>query len=324
MKVLRYALCALLPLLFNAAVHAAPYPSRQIQIITPGAAGGSLDVLLRIISEPLGKSLGQPVLVMNKTGAGGLIAVNEAARARPDGYTLLFTQAGAVTISPAMNHLQALDVLRKLQPVTQVSTLSVLLTANASVPAKNLRELVKLAQTRAQHLSYATAGNQYSLTYLYSLLFSDRAGIKLLFVPYKTSTQALTDLASGQINLMFDASTAQYPEIVAGRVRPLAVFGKTRSALLPDVPTAAEQGFDVVQGEGWYGLLAPAGTPAAIVDKINSTLLEILERPEVRARIRQLDMHVSALPPEKFKTVIEADARRWSKLIADNHIAEGK
>ncbi|OWT53779.1 Bug family tripartite tricarboxylate transporter substrate binding protein [Candidimonas nitroreducens] len=324
MKILRHALCALLPLLFTAAAHAEPYPSRQIQIITPGAPGGSLDVLLRIISEPLAKSLGQPVLIMNKTGAGGLIAVNEAARARPDGYTLLFTQAGAVTISPAMNQLQALSILRKLQPVTQVSTLSVLLTANASVPAKNLRELVQLAKERTQRLSYATAGNQYSLTYLYSLLFSDRAGIKLLFVPYKTSTQALTDLASGQINLMFDASTAQYPEIVSGRVRPLAVFGKTRSALLPDVPTAAEQGFDVVQGEGWYGLLAPAGAPAAAVHKINSALLEILERPEIRARIRQLDMHVSALPPDKFKTVIEADARRWSKLIADKHIAEGK
>ncbi|MEK7943925.1 tripartite tricarboxylate transporter substrate binding protein [Pigmentiphaga sp. YJ18] len=312
---------SLLPLLAAAAT---PYPTRQIQIVTSSAPGGSMDVLMRLLAKRMTEEMGQPVVVLNKPGGGGLVAVNHVASMAPDGYTFLFTQMGALAISPAING-QDLSLLDRFEPVTQISTLAISLAVNASLPIHNLAELVEFAKTRGRPLHYATAGNQFSLTYLYSVLFAQQAGIAPGFVPYKLSTQALTDLVSGQIDMMFDAVIPQYPEIQAGRIRSIALFGKTRSALLPDVPTAVEQGYgQVVQGEGWYGLLAPAGTSGAIVDAVHRTLAGILQEPEVRARIGQFDMTVSGMPPAEFKAVLHADARRWAKLIRDNHIAKGE
>jgi tripartite-type tricarboxylate transporter receptor subunit TctC len=251
-----------------------------------------------------------------------LIAANAVSRAKPDGYTLLFTQAGALTISPALDKVVGYDALKKFVPITQVCTLAVSLSVNANVPAKDLNELVALARSKPGSLQYASVSNQYGLPYLYSVLLSDTAKINMLFVPYAASGQSLVDLISGRIDLMFDAVAPQYPYVKAGKIRPLAIFAKNRSNLLPDVPTAAEQGFDLVTGEGWYGLLAPLGTPAVVTTNIQDTVAEILKEEQVKESLGRLDMHISGLSGSAFEKVIAEDTDRWAKLIADHNIAK--
>jgi tripartite-type tricarboxylate transporter receptor subunit TctC len=196
------------------------------------------------------------------------------------------------------------------------------LSVNANVPAKDLNELVALARSKPGSLQYASVSNQYGLPYLYSVLLSDTAKINMLFVPYAASGQSLVDLISGRIDLMFDAVAPQYPYVKAGKIRPLAIFAKNRSNLLPDVPTAAEQGFDLVTGEGWYGLLAPLGTPAVVTTNIQDTVAEILKEEQVKESLGRLDMHISGLSGSAFEKVIAEDTDRWAKLIADHNIAK--
>ncbi|WP_373377321.1 Bug family tripartite tricarboxylate transporter substrate binding protein [Cupriavidus nantongensis] len=301
---------------------AADYPARVVEIVTPAGPGSSLDVLARLVSERLAARWGVPVTVKNQVGAGGLIAANTVSRAKPDGYTILFTQAGALTISPALDGIADYDALKKFAPITQVCTLAVSLSVNAAVPARNLNELVALARSKPGELRYASVSNQYGLPYLYSVLFSNMAKIKMLFVPYTSSSQSRVDLLSGRIDLMFDAVMSQYPYVKAGKIRPLAIFANHRSQLLPEVPTAAEQGFDLISGEGWYGLLAPAGTPAAVTDSIGKTVAEILKEEKVRHSIGQLDMHITGVAGDAFAKVIQADTARWAKVIREDKIAK--
>lgn len=305
-----------------APLHAQNYPTVPVQIVTGGAAGGSLDVLIRLLGVRMSEALGQSVVVVNRPGAGGLLAVQSAAASKPDGYTLLFTQMGALCISPAFQGQDMKSLIDKFEPVTQVSTLGVVMTVHAGVPARNLQEFVAYAKAQSAPVPYATPSNQNSLTYLYSVLLTQQADFRMSFVPYKLGPQALLDLSSGRLGAMFDAVTSQMSEIRNGRVRPIAMFSNVRSPLLPDVPTAAEQGFgQVTQGEGWYGLFAPAGTPRAVVERVNAVLQAVLREPEVRQRIGQLGMDVSGMSGEKFKAVVYSDAARWSKLIKDNKIA---
>jgi tripartite-type tricarboxylate transporter receptor subunit TctC len=303
-----------------AAAHAADFPQKTIRLIVPFPAGGTSDIVARIVSERAGKSLGQTIIIDNRAGAGGNIGMEAAAKAAPDGYTLGYCSIGTC----AMNVGVYRDKLpyhpeRDFTPVMLIGMLSNILVANNKLPAKNIAEVIALAKSKPGELTIASSGYGSS-PHLCAELLKDFAGIDLTHVPYKGSAPAIADLEGGQIDLFFDNSPSILPHIKGGALRALAVTGTKRSPSLPDVPTLQQAGFKDFLVEPWFGIIAPAKVPAAIIAKLNQAFNDAAKDPSVIAKLRESEMDVVGGPPERLGALIRSEIVKWNQVTHKHDI----
>jgi tripartite-type tricarboxylate transporter receptor subunit TctC len=295
------------------AAHAQAYPGKPIQLVVPLGPGGINDIISRLIAQKLTESWGQSVVIVNKPGAGGIIGSEAVAKAPPDGYTLLMVYSSHM-VNPSLYAKLPYDTIRDFAPITLVNTVNLVLTVGASVPVTSVRELIALAKARPGQLNYGTIGIG-SLGHLAGIRFVKAADIDVVQVPYKSAPEVTTALLSGDATFYFDSPITALPFIRSGKVKALAVTSATRSSVLPDVPTVAEAGlpgFDVV---GWNGLVAPAGTPRPIIEKLNAEIVRILRSPEMAASLKEQGVDVVGDTPEDFGNIIQADIATWREII---------
>lgn len=306
------ALTALAPSI--AAADANDYPNRAIRIIIGFAPGTTTDILTRVVGDELSKRLGQPVVVENMPGAASVISANAAAAATPDGYSLYVAPVGLV-INPMLYPDVQYDPVEDFAPITLMVRTGNVLVANNDLPVENVADLIELAKASPGKLKYATSGKGSS-SYLNMELLKAAAGIDMVEVPYKISSQALTDTIGGQIALNFPSLAAVLPQIRAGNLRALGISSAERSSAAPDIPAIGET-VEGYEASSWYGMVTQAGTPQAIVDKLHAELTAVLEMPEVRSKLEEQGLDVVASTPEEFATVLQANAEKWSKLVDD-------
>lgn len=306
-------LCALL-CFGMAGASAEDYPSRPIRVIVPFAAGGAVDTVARVLTNPLNASLGKPMTVNNRGGAGGLIGMDEVAKSAPDGYTLLLVHSG-LTYMPGLYRKLTFDPAKDFDGViTAVSGIYVL-AVNPQLPVKSVAELLAYTKANPGKLHYGSAGIGSTL-HLAGEFFKLKAGVDIVHVPYKGAAPAITDLLGGQTQMMFGPAVDILPLAEAGKLRALAVTSAKRSTLAPDLPAVAETvpGFEVV---GWYGLAAPAGTPASIIARLNAEANSALRSPELAAQFRKLGYEPIGDTPEQAGARIKSDVALWTKIIRD-------
>ena len=299
---------------------AANYPSRPIRIIVPYTPGAINDVLARRIAQQLSEALKQSVVVENKPGGGTVIGTEYVARAEPDGYTLLQT-AASHSINPSLVAKLPYDSIKSFSFISLVGTSAYVMTATPSLPANTVPELIALAKSQPGRISYASTGNGGS-AHLMGELLKDMAQVDLMHIPYKGLAQGLNDVASGQVQLTFSTYTGAMAYRQPGRVKAIAVTGKQRMSVLPNVPTIAETlpGYDV---SGWWGYVAPAGTPKPIVDKLNRELNKIVQSPEFKEHFKSQGVEMLGTTPEEFRTHVEREMETWRKLIKKANITMG-
>ena len=297
-------------------VCAQEYPRKPIRLIVPFAPGGGNDTVARAIAQSAGTSLGQPVIVDNRAGAGGMLGAELAARAPPDGYTLFLGGVGSHAINPNLHAKLPYDPVKDFAPITLIASAPSVLVVNPSLPARTLAEFTALAKASPGRINYASNGNGSSAQ-LAAVLYESMAGVQMVHVPYKGLAPALVDLLAGEVQAMFSSVVAIVPNIKAGRLRALAVTGKRRAALLPEVPTLDESGVPGYEAGSWYGILAPAGTPQAVVAKLHEAIVRALAQPEVRERLVSEGAEVIGSTPEAFAAHITAELARMGKLIRD-------
>ncbi len=301
----------------GSALAADHYPDRPVSIVVPFSAGGATDILARLLAERLESRLGQPVIVENKPGGGTTIASNHVARAKPDGYTLLLA-ASSLGIAPSIYSKIDYDPVKDFAPVTQVASVVHVLEVNASLPVTTVRELIDYLHANPGKLSYASVGVGTS-TQLEAELFKSMAGVDMQEIPYKGSSQALTDLVAGRVEIMFDAWASSSPFVKDGRIRALAVTTAKPSQSVPDVPPIATvvPGFSAMP---WLGLVAPAGTPDAAVQIIYQAVSEILKEPSVQEKLMTLGLDAIGSDPASFGEFIAQDIQTWSKVANEANI----
>jgi tripartite-type tricarboxylate transporter receptor subunit TctC len=306
-------LCALLGLAMvcNAAD---PYPAKPIRAIVPFPSGQGADILMRLLAEPMSKELGQQIVVENRPGTGGALGTAVAAKAPADGYTLYMGSSGPLAISPALYANVGYDPVKDFDPIGNVAAVAQVLVAGPALQAESLRQLMDMARKTPGQIPYASAGNG-STSHLTMELLSQQAGIKLSHVPYKGSPPALVDIIGGRIPVMFDAAPGVMAHLKSGKLRALAVSLASRSALLPEVPTVAEAGVPGFSTMGWIGLLAPAGTPAPILDRLNGIVLRIVAAPESKKRFAELGFTPIGGSRAEFASFIKAELELWGKVV---------
>ena len=320
--VARFARCAAIVCLginalfaaFNASASEA-YPVRPIRFIVPFTPGGASDILSRILGQKLTENWGQQVIVDNRAGAGGNIGAGIAAKAAPDGYTLLLGYVGTLAINPSLYKNIPFNTLRDFASVTNLVSQPLILALHPSVPARTVPELIALAKQKPGALSYASVGVG-STQHLAGEMLKSMAGIDVVHVPYKGSTPGLADLLAGQVQLMFVGMAPGLPHVKRGKIRALAVVGAKRASALPEVPTIGEtlSGYEITS---WNGVFVQAGTPPAIITKLNSEITGILQLPDVRPLLLSLGFEIVGDTPEQFAATIKADLVKWSKVIKE-------
>ncbi len=293
----------------------APWPSRPVRIVVPGPAGGGTDILARLLAESLARALQQPVVIDNKPGANGLIASDAVSHAAPDGSVFLFSYTAAMVINPGL-FARAPDPVKDFEPVAQVGSVGNVLAVSSDFPARNLTELLAYAKQQAVPLSYGSwgigSGGQLMME---SIL--KRTGIQMSHVPYKGTAEVNTALLGGSLKLGWTDTVSTIPFIKSGKLRALAVSGTQRVPQFPDVPTLTEQGIPF-ESTVWYGLFAPARTPAAIVNRLNSEVIKAIAQPEFQARLTALNMPVAPTPDAKaFRQRVIDDAKTWRAILQD-------
>jgi tripartite-type tricarboxylate transporter receptor subunit TctC len=305
--------------LCSGAVMAQPYPARSISLVVPFPAGGTTDVLARAVGQELSKSLGQPVVIESKPGAGATLGADYVAKAKPDGYTLLM---GAVhhTIATSVYRKLPYDFQKDLVPITTVALVPNVLVVNPGVPARTVGELLALAKAAPGKYTYGSNGNGTG-QHLIGAQFEGMAGVQLLHVPYKGSGPLTTDLLGGQITMSFDTITPVLPHIKAGKLRALAVTTNKRSAALPDVPTLDEAGLTGFNLGTWFGVLAPAGTPREIVARLNTEIVKIINSPDFRKRMDDIGAEPVGNTPEQMARQIKDDTERFAKLVKEAKVS---
>lgn len=307
--------CWLILLLVIApSVAAQDYPSRPLRLIVPFTPAGATDTLARVVGDELGKRLGQTVVVENRPGAGGNIGAQLAARARPDGYTLIMAPTSIYSIAMALYRHPGFDLTRDFAPVSMVANAPHVLVAHPSVKARTVQELVALAKANPGELAIASQGTG-TVSHLEAEILQDMAGISLLHVPYKGSSPALLDLVAGRVQLMFDSIASALPQIKAGKLAALAVASDTRASLLPDVPTVAESGLPGYRAESWLAVMVPARTPQPVVDRLNREVVALLADPRVRRTLIDRGLEPLASSPDELRSRIHADLDRWGKVV---------
>ena len=300
---------------FAAQAQAPAYPARVIRLIVPFPPGAGTDTVARFIAQKLGQSMNATIIVDNRTGAGGAIGAAEAARAEPDGYTLLFV-AGPFTTVAAASKNAGYDPVKQFVPAASIATTPLVFVVNPSVPADSMREFIALAKREPGKLNYGSAGTG-SINHLALELLNARAGIDIVHVPYKGIAPATLDLISGQIQAMTGTVSATLPFIAEKKVKALAVTGTRRAPLLPNVPSWQEAGVANADVINYWGIVAPAGTPRGIITKLNAEVNHVLAQPEVKERLDREGAEIVSGPPERLGAIIETDLASWKKLIAD-------
>ena len=320
MTLLLRALSVLVALALPMAACAQPqaWPTKSVRLIVPFPPGAGTDTVARIVAVKLTQSLGQPVVVDNRTGAGGAIGAAEAARSEPDGYTLLFV-AGPFTTVAAASKSAGYDPVHQFVPAAPIATTPLVFVVNPEVPAATMREFLDLARREPGKLNYGSAGTG-SINHLALELLNARAGTDIEHVPYKGIAPATVDLNSGRIQAMTGTVSATLPYIAERKLRALAVTGARRTPLLPDVPSWQEQGVGNADVVNYWGIVAPAGTPHAIVARINHEVNRALAQPDVRERLEKEGAEIIAGPPDRLGSIIERDLASWKKLIAETKI----
>jgi tripartite-type tricarboxylate transporter receptor subunit TctC len=319
MKTMALALMAATALAAGSVARADDYPSKPVRILVGFAAGGGTDVTTRILAPGIAKRLGQPVIVENRPGAAGNIAAELAAKAPPDGYTLLMGTIAALAINPSLYHTSTLDPLRDLTPITQSVFLANIVVAHPSLPVKTLKDLIALARSKPDTITYGSSGSG-SAGHMAGELFNAMAKVKLVHVPYKGGAPAMADLLGGQVNLNFAAATDAVTQTKNGAIKALAVTTPKRIADLPDVPTVEEAaGLIGYQAVNWYGLTGPAKLPRTLVDRVFAATVETLNDPEVRAKLLASGLQPApSKSPEEFAEFIRAEGVKWAKVVKES------
>jgi tripartite-type tricarboxylate transporter receptor subunit TctC len=297
-----------------AAVFAQSYPARPVKIIVPTVAGGTVDVLTRLLAGDLSVRLGQSFFVDNRSGAGNTLGSREAARADPDGYTLLMSSASGQVISPLVYKNIDYDPVKSFAPVAPVAEGSIILVINPAVPIKSVAELVSFAKANPAKLNYGSAGTG-SLPHLAGELFKSLAAVDLVHVPYRGGALTIADVIAGNVQLTFEAASPLLQHIRDGRLRALLVMSKTRLTDLPDVPTAAEAGYPAMLATTWTGVFAPAATDGAIVRKLNEAINEGLRTPELKAALAKVGNVPIGGSPEDLGKILQAEHERWAPIV---------
>jgi tripartite-type tricarboxylate transporter receptor subunit TctC len=295
-------------------VFAQPWPARPIRMVVPFPPGSSPDLIARIVTEKLAAALGQPVLVENRPGAGGNIGTGMVARAAPDGYTLLFTINGPLVTAPTLSRNLNYDPFRQLAPVTLVATSPNVLVVDARLPVHNLREFVALARARPGELNYGSPGNG-SASHLAMEQLKAMTGVDLQHVPYPGFPQITTAMVGGQVQAAFMVPAIAMPQVNAGKLRVLAVTTTGRTAVLPTVPTVAESGYAGFEAISWQAVLAPAGTPQAVIDRLYRELVAILGSADVRDKMRAQYFIPAGTAPASLRQTMASEKARWDKVI---------
>lgn len=293
--------------------HAQDYPNHAVRIIVPFGAGGPADVAARVLGNALAETLKQPFVIENRPGAGSVIGTQEAAKSAPDGYTLLL-MSNAQTANESLVPQRKYELMRDLVPIAPLNVADLVIVVHPSVPATTLKEFIALAKSQPGKLNYASSG-QGTPYHMAGELFKTVAGIDVVHVPYRNSGEARSGVISGQVQMMIDSVTTMAPNVVQGQVRALATTGKTRSTVLPDVPTADEAGVSGYEATIWLGLMAPKGTPQAIVDKLNAAVNEAIKRPEIVKLWADQGAVPMSMTPEAFDKFLRGDIVKWAEVV---------
>jgi tripartite-type tricarboxylate transporter receptor subunit TctC len=290
------------------------YPNHTIRLVVPFPAGGTTDILARAAAQKLTESLGQAVVVDNRPGAGGNIGADIVAKSAPDGYTLLMGTVGTHAINPSLYAKMPYDHVKDFVPVVLVAGVPNVLVVNPSVPVHSVADLIKLAKSKPGEINFASSGAGTSI-HLSGELFKTMAGVDMTHVPYKGSAPALTDLMGGQVQVMFDNLPSSLALIKSGKLRAIAVTSLKRAPALPDVPTIAESGLPGFEASSWFGVLAPAGTPAPVVARLNAEVNKWLQSPEAREQLLAQGAAAAGGTPEQFAAHIRAETEKWAKVV---------
>lgn len=293
------------------------YPSKPIRLLVPYSSGGGTDIMARAAAQKLSESLGQPIVVENRLGAGGNIAAEAVAKAAPDGYTLFFGATGPLAINPTLYAKLSFDPVKDFVPIGLVGTLPLFLVVPSNHPAQSVKDFIAFSKARPGQLNYASAGVG-GTTHLAMELFKATAGLDIVHVPYKGTTAGMADMLAGNIQVMFDGWVGTVPQVRTGKLRYLGVATSKRSNFAPELPTVAEQGFPGFEASVWYGLLAPAGTPRDIVNKLSIELAKVMALPELRERFASLGMEPLTSTPEQFANFIRTETVKWAKVVRDS------
>jgi tripartite-type tricarboxylate transporter receptor subunit TctC len=294
--------------------HAQEYPAKPVRFVVPFPPAGPNDLVVRLIAPKLQELVGQPFIVDNRAGANGIIGSEQVAKSAPDGYTLLVISS-SFTINPSTYAKLPFDPLRDFTVVTSLATSDIIFVANPTVPARSVKEFVALAKLRSGKLTFSSSGNGGSL-HLGAELLKMSAGIDMLHVPYKGAALALNDVIAGHVDSMFIAAPPAIPQVKAGKVRVLAVASARRAPSLPDAPTFAEAGFPDVRVDSRYGILGPAGVPAAVVTRLHALIAKVLAIPEVRSQYAALGLEPAAMTTQEYAAYLREDVARWRKVVA--------
>ena len=301
-----------------AGTSAQPYPSKPIRVVVPNPAGGYYDVIARAVGQKVGESIGQPMVVENRVGAGGSLGTEFTAKSPPDGYTIMVGGIGPHGIAPSLYANLPYDPVKDFAPIILVATTPNILVVHPSSPIKSVQELVAAARQKPGGLSYASNGNGTS-QHLSAEMLATTMGLKLNHVPFKGSAPAVTAMLGGQVDFAFVVAPDALAHVKAGKLRAIGVTGAKRAAPLPDVPTLAEAGVPGYEATAWFGYLAPAGTPREIIDRLNAEVAKALESPDVRERLAPGGL--SELPggtPERFGDFIKTEIAKWSKVVKES------
>lgn len=310
----RRALLAFSLLIASGTACAQSYPNRPLRIIVPQAAGGGLDIAVRAIASKLTETWGQQIVVDNRPGANGIIGMEQTAKAKPDGYTIGAAFTSVLTVNPSVYKSLPYDTFRDFAPITQLVANTIVLVVNPHLPARSVKELVALGRSRPGDLTYGSFGIG-NLTHLAGVLLGIEARLKMIHVPYKGETPAVTDLIAGQVALGFTTAPGVAAHVKSGALRLLATCGEKRAIAYPNMPTLIEAGFSKVVATGWSALVAPAGTPQEIVQKVSRDSARHVMSPELRERLSAIGAEPVASTPEQFAAFIKSETQKWLIVV---------
>jgi tripartite-type tricarboxylate transporter receptor subunit TctC len=307
-------LIAVIAIAFAASAAAQGFPSKPIKLICPFPPAGSVDIASRAIANELTKTLGQPVTVENRPGAGGNLGAEAAARSAPDGYTLFMSTSGIQAINPALYAKMTFDPNKELVSVVPLVSLSNVLVLHPSVKANSVKEVIAMAKAQPGKIPYASSGNGTSI-HMSGAMFTQMTGIDMIHIPYKGSGPAVTDLLAGQVSMMFDNIPSALPHIKSGKLRALATTGAKRDPALPDLPTIAEAGVPGYESGVWFGIMVPAGTPKEVIARLNAETVKGAKSPEFVKRMTDLGYNIIPGAPEVMAEMIKVEIARWTPIV---------
>ena len=296
-----------------ATVLAQAWPSKPIRVVVPFPAGGGIDTVARIVVPKMSEALGQPMVIDNRSGAGGTVGTEVVARATPDGHVLLATFASH-SMNATLYRDLSYDTEKAFAPISLIATVPNILVVHPSLPAKTVGDLISLARKRPGDINYASVGNG-TPAHLSAELFNMMAGVRMTHIPYKGAAASIIGMITGETQLTFTTVLIALPHVKAGKLRPLAVATLARTPLLPEVPTVDQSGLKGYESIAWYGLLAPAGTPGPVVDRLNAELVRSVQTPEVRDNLLRQGTEIVASSPARFAQVIREDIVKWTKVV---------